>query len=99
MTLADGSGVNVGFSPGDSFSAEPYAYVGPHDLRASTDGFCNAPFGAVRTYAELRRPTRQAADAFIAESLRRVGPRPDVQLARGRARACWRLCSMKSTST
>ena len=36
--------VNYGISPGDSFSAQPYAYVGPDH----TDGnnFWNAPFGA-----------------------------------------------------
>ena len=77
-TLADGSGVNVGFSPGDSFSAEPYAYVGPHDLRRVDQSFCNAPFGAVRTYAELAAAPdpAAAADAFIAEGLRRAAPRP-----------------------
>ncbi|MGZ4427965.1 MAG: hypothetical protein ACXVXC_11120 [Nocardioidaceae bacterium] len=46
--------VNYGVSPGDAFLAEPYAYVGPHEV--PTGSFWNAPFGAVR-------PIREVADA------------------------------------
>ncbi|MDH6109320.1 hypothetical protein P3T36_000092 [Kitasatospora sp. MAP12-15] len=43
--------VNYGVSPGDDFSAEPYAYVGPHVQRRGP--FWNAPFGAVAKIGEL----------------------------------------------
>ncbi|MFJ7246718.1 hypothetical protein ACIQWA_18990 [Kitasatospora sp. NPDC098652] len=43
--------VNYGLSPGDAFLAEPYAYVGPHELRQGE--FWNAPFGAARPVREL----------------------------------------------
>jgi hypothetical protein len=71
VELAGGSKVNVGFSPGDSFSTEPYAYVGPHDTRSLGDPFWNAAFGAYVTYDELRREpdAAAAADAFIARGL------------------------------
>jgi hypothetical protein len=39
---------NVGASPGDSFSAEPYLYVGPWTAdRPGDPSYWNAPFGAV----------------------------------------------------
>jgi hypothetical protein len=39
--------VNVGASPGDAFSEEPYAYVGPHGPERPGDAsFWNQPFGA-----------------------------------------------------
>ena len=44
-------GVNYGVSPGDSFHASPYAYVGPHEPRSGE--FWNAPFGAARPIADL----------------------------------------------
>jgi hypothetical protein len=41
------SGVNLGFSAGDAYSEEPYAYVGPWGTeRPGDDGYWNAPFGA-----------------------------------------------------
>jgi hypothetical protein len=43
ITLA---AVNYGVSPGDQAIAEPYAYVGPHDVPAGD--FWNQPFGAAR---------------------------------------------------
>lgn len=70
--------VNVGFSAGDGFSAEPYAYIGPHDLTAVVgDDFWNAAFGAMRTYHDLTATTdpAHAVDAFIAEGLERGGRR------------------------
>ncbi len=54
--VPDGRRVNVGFSPGDTFSAEPILYVGPHDAGSLADPFWNAPFGAYVTYEELRGP-------------------------------------------
>jgi hypothetical protein len=52
--LGAGGGVNLGFSAGDAFSEEPYAYVGPWGPeRPGDDGYWNAPFGALVTRAEL----------------------------------------------
>ena len=46
--LSSGERVNLGFSPGDSFETEPYAYLGPWSARRPGDpSFWNAPFGAV----------------------------------------------------
>ncbi|MFG2696912.1 hypothetical protein ACIHEI_18805 [Kitasatospora sp. NPDC051984] len=58
--------VNYGVSPGDTFLAEPYAYVGPSAPR--TGAFWNAPFGAARTLAELG--DLSATTAFLAEGRR-----------------------------
>lgn len=55
--------VNYGVSPGDSFHALPYAYVGPH--RPRTGAFWNAPFGAARPVAELGHA--EAVAAFFRE--------------------------------
>ena len=44
--------VNYGVSPGDGFSAEPYAYVGVAAAPAG-DAFWNAPFGAAVPLREL----------------------------------------------
>jgi hypothetical protein len=43
--------INYGVSPGDGYSPEPYAYVGPHRPRQGP--FWTAPFGAARPLAEL----------------------------------------------
>jgi hypothetical protein len=52
--LASGSRVNLGASPGDAFSAEPYLYVGPRGSeRPGEPGFWNAPFGAVLAWREV----------------------------------------------
>ena len=42
--------VNFGLSPGDDFSAAPYAYVGPWTV--PNGRFWNAPFGAYRPLSE-----------------------------------------------
>ncbi|MFF0296268.1 hypothetical protein ACFYST_13020 [Kitasatospora sp. NPDC004614] len=63
--------VNYGVSPGDTFLAEPYAYVGPPAPR--TGAFWNAPFGAARTLAELG--DLSATTAFLAEG-RRLASEP-----------------------
>jgi len=48
VDLGSGAGVNLGFSPGDSFSEEPYGYVGPWGPERPGDPtYWNAPFGAV----------------------------------------------------
>lgn len=49
-----GRRVNLGASPGDGFSAQPYVYVGPWDAdRPGDPAYWNAPFGAVLTYDQL----------------------------------------------
>ena len=59
--------VNLGFSAGDSFSAEPYAYVGPWDDRRPGDpAYWNAPFGA---YV----PRSKAGDADACAAFVRAG--------------------------
>jgi hypothetical protein len=47
LDLGAGRGVNLGFSPGDSFWEEPYLYVGPWGPeRPGGSAYWNAPFGA-----------------------------------------------------
>jgi len=65
MTLASDS-VNLGFSPGDEFCAEPYVYAGP--WTAHEGPFWNAPFGAFRTYTDVAAEPA-LADGFLAEAL------------------------------
>jgi hypothetical protein len=60
--------VNYGISPGDGFSASPYAYVGP--WRARSGEFWNAPFGATRTLSSLGDAA--AVAAFFAEGRARA---------------------------
>lgn len=49
-----GQRVNLGGSPGDGYSDEPYLYVGPFSSERPDDSsFWNAPFGAARTRSEL----------------------------------------------
>lgn len=46
--------MNLGGSPGDGYSDEPYPCVGPFaSARPDDSGFWNAHFGAVRTRCEL----------------------------------------------
>jgi hypothetical protein len=58
--------VNLGVSPGDTWSAEPYAYVGPWEPRQGD--FWNAPFGAARPMSAL--PDVDALAAFFSEGHR-----------------------------
>jgi hypothetical protein len=45
---------NLGASPGDGFSAQPYLYVGPWSAdRPGDPGFWDAPFGATLPLADL----------------------------------------------
>lgn len=61
-----GQRVNLGASPGDGWSAEPYLYVGPWgDDRPGDPGYWNAPFGAV-----LRRSQVVASGDPIATGVR-----------------------------
>ena len=63
--------VNYGVSPGDAHVPAPYAYIGPWTPRHGE--FWNAPFGALRTAAEL--PDAGAVAAFFAEGRRLAGMR------------------------
>jgi len=66
--------VNLGGSPGDATSDEPYLYVGPWGFAGSPDEFWNAPFGATLPYAALvgvADPTATAV-AFFAEGTARL---------------------------
>ncbi|MDT4893523.1 MAG: hypothetical protein QOE97_2558 [Pseudonocardiales bacterium] len=67
VTTPDGRGLNLGFSPGDDFSSQPYVYAGPWEKQAGT--FWNAPFGAVRTYSQVAvgDPAGTSA-AFLADA-------------------------------
>jgi hypothetical protein len=64
--------VNFGVSPGDAWSAAPYAYVGPWELRRGD--FWTAPFGAARRLDELDGADGVAA--FFAEGRRRAAEDP-----------------------
>lgn len=63
------AGVNYGFSPGDTFSDEPYVYVGPHEPPAASD-FWNAPFGAFRTIGSVT--SVDEAVAFLVDGHQRA---------------------------
>jgi hypothetical protein len=67
--VAVGSGrTNLGVSPGDGFSAEPYLYVGPWSAdRPGDAAYWNASFGALATWSEL--PDADAAAAFFERGL------------------------------
>lgn len=76
-TLSSQARVNLGFSPGDGFEPEPYAYVGPwDDFRPGDAGFWNAPFGAAIRHSDLVASGDAAASCrrFLEEGLRRLGP-------------------------
>jgi hypothetical protein len=62
---------NLGCSPGDAYSPEPYLYVGPWGPERPGDGaYWNAPFGAVLTRSEAR--AGEDAVAFLREGLDRL---------------------------
>jgi hypothetical protein len=70
--------INYGVSPGDGYSAEPYAYVGPWQPRQGP--FWNAPFGAVRLMREL--PDAGTVATFFAEGRARAredAPKPSPE--------------------
>jgi hypothetical protein len=68
--------VNLGGSPGDSFSDEPYLYVGPWTTDRPGDAqFWNAPFGAFRTWGQLAVDSADlinAGAAFLLDGYRRL---------------------------
>ena len=81
VTLASSEPVNLGFSPGDDFEAEPYAYVGlTTAARPQDSGFWNAPFGALRRRSELTRlpDPAEACREFLETGLRLVSTVPAV---------------------
>jgi hypothetical protein len=65
-------GVNIGFSPGDSYLDEPYLYVGPHDVASldRDDPYWNAPFGAAVAHRQIDGPAE--ALAFIRDGVERL---------------------------
>lgn len=65
--------VNLGASPGDSFLAEPYLYVGPWTSdRPGDPAFWNAPFGAVRPASSLAGDRRAEGAAFLLDGFSRL---------------------------
>ena len=66
--------VNYGFSPGDDAIAEPYVYVGPHQLPPPAGDFWNASFGAYRTWSQVTN-TQQALD-FLRAGHSLLPPQP-----------------------
>jgi len=63
-----GDRTNLGVSPGDGSSAEPYLYVGPWTAdRPGDAAYWNASFGALATWSEI--PDVAAAEAFFARGL------------------------------
>jgi len=72
LELGPDAGVNLGFSPGDSFSDEPYVYVGPWGAeRPGEPAFWNAPFGAAVPRSSAGGFAECAA--FIRHGLRLLG--------------------------
>jgi hypothetical protein len=64
VAAASGRRANLGASPGDSFSPQPYLYVGPWDAdRPGDPAYWNAPFGAVLEYDRLRAAADPVTDA------------------------------------
>ncbi len=70
VDVAAGTGgrVNLGASPGDGFSEQPYLYVGPWEPHRPGDpAYWNAPFGATLGYDQLLASANPMADgrAFL----------------------------------
>jgi hypothetical protein len=62
LDLGSGRGVNLGFSPADAFSDEPYVYVGPWGPeRPGPPDYWNAAFGAVLPRSAVDGTTTSAA--------------------------------------
>ena len=75
-----GRRVNLGFSPGDSWCDEPYAYIGPWEPdRPGDPRFWNAPFGAYTTWAELNAvPAEETCREFLQTGLDYLKEGPEV---------------------
>ena len=71
--VGGGERVNLGFSPGDSFSDQPYVYVGPWSAaRPGDPDYWNAPFGALLGAADVWSapdPARRCVE-FVRAGLR-----------------------------
>lgn len=63
--------VNLGVSPGDGFSAEPYAYVGPWDFDPAAPGYADSPFWSTPFGAVL--PIEAAPDSTALARFFRAG--------------------------
>jgi hypothetical protein len=70
VAVAPGRRVNLGASPGDSYSDEPYVYVGPWDRDGLTGDYWNAPFGAALGQSDVDGVP--AAVAFLLEGVERL---------------------------
>jgi hypothetical protein len=67
VTHSEGPRANLGYSPGDAFSSDPYVYVGPWGPERPGDpDYWNAPFGAAV-------PREQAPDASAGIAFLRTG--------------------------
>jgi hypothetical protein len=76
VAVGPGGRVNLGASPGDGFSAEPYLYVGPWEPDRPGDvDYWNAPFGAAVTYRDVASASDPlgAATAFLRRGLDLLG--------------------------
>lgn len=56
--------VNLGVSPGDGFSSEPYAYVGPWDFDPDAEPYSDSPFWSAPFGAVLRIDAAPDANAL-----------------------------------
>jgi hypothetical protein len=75
VVAGGGERVNLGASPGDAFSDEPYLYVGPWGAeRPGDQAFWNAPFGAVLRAGDVRDTDAVGAGVqFFGAGLARLG--------------------------
>jgi len=76
IEVAPGRRCNLGASPGDEWYPTPYLYVGPWgEERPGDDGYWNAPFGAVRGYADIvdTEAPLFTATAFFHGGIHRLG--------------------------
>jgi hypothetical protein len=86
VTLPSGKGANLGFSPGDGYSDEPYAYVGPWDGdRPGDREYWNAPFGALRSRTDCIESDDAHIDcvAFMLRGLAYLSDAEDVLTTKG----------------
>jgi len=74
VTLASGQKADLGFSPGDGYSDEPYVYLGPWDAQRPGDpAFWNAPFGAAKQRSQVEgRDPEEACTEFLRGGLGRL---------------------------
>lgn len=72
VAIDEGERCNLGASPGDAFSDEPYLYVGPwSDRRPGDASYWNAPFGAAltRSAVNAERDPFEAGVDFLRRGL------------------------------